>query len=127
MLTDAEPGPRSRTVPSRPIMGDARGLPLLCELVFKDEPSERRRRYMMVLFASRRLVHDPAAAARDAIDTIRAGGGLPALTVALERAGVTDMATFAAAARRAATLSKMSRTMTGPPGPSRSFRERWRS
>ena len=81
--------------------------PWLCELVFKNEPAERRRRYMMVLFASRRLGRDPAAAARDAVDTIRAAGAYPALTVALERAGVTDMATFAGAARRAATLSKI--------------------
>ena len=60
---------------------------------------------MMVLFASRRLGRDPAASARDAVDTIRAAGAYPALTTALERAGVTDMATFAGAARRAATLS----------------------
>ena len=82
-------------------------LPWLSEQVFKNEPGERRRRYLMVLFAARRLGRDPAAAARDAVDTIRAAGAYPALTAALERAGVTDMATFAAAARRAATLSKI--------------------
>ena len=81
--------------------------PWLCELVFKTEPAERRRRYMMVLFASRRLGHDPAAAARDVVDTIRAAGAYPALTATLERAGISDMATFAGAARRAAVLSKI--------------------
>ena len=79
--------------------------PWLCELVFKGEPSEWRRRYMMVLFASRRLGRGAAVVARDAVDTIRAVANYPALTTALERAGVTDIATFASAARRAAALS----------------------
>ena len=59
----------------------------------------------MVLFASRRLGTITQAAARDAIDAVRAAGAYPALTTALERAGVTSLAAFAAAARRATALA----------------------
>ena len=79
--------------------------PWLCEHVFSKYPAERRRRYMMVLFASRWLRRDPTAADRDVIDTIRAAGAYPVLIAALERAGVTDLAACASAARRAAALS----------------------
>jgi hypothetical protein len=79
----------------------------LCEQVFEDEPAERRRRYMMVLFASRRLPRDPAAETRDAIEAVRAAGEFPALVGGLERAGINDLATFAIAARRAASLSQI--------------------
>jgi hypothetical protein len=79
----------------------------LCEQVFKDDPGERRRRYTMVLFASRRLARDPAADARDAVDAVRAAGEYPALARVLERAGVEDLATFASAVRRAASLSRI--------------------
>jgi len=48
-----------------------------------------RRRYTMVLFASRRLARDPAADARDAVEAVRAAGEYPALAAVLERAGST--------------------------------------
>jgi hypothetical protein len=104
---DSRAGPPLDASRATPEWATPADFPWLCELVFRSDPADRRRRYMMVLFASRRLGHDPAAAARDAVDTIRAAGAFPALTVALERAGVTDMATFAAAARRAASLSSI--------------------
>jgi hypothetical protein len=79
--------------------------PWLCEQVFKGPPNEHRRRYMMVLFASRRLGRITRDTLRDDIDAVRAAGAYPALTTALERARVTDIATFASAARRATDLS----------------------
>jgi hypothetical protein len=80
--------------------------PWLCERVFAgDAPDDHRRRYVMVLFASRRLGLMPTGSAQDAIDAIRAAGAYPALTMALERAGVTSLAVIAAAARRATTLA----------------------
>jgi hypothetical protein len=82
--------------------------PWLCERIFEgEEPEIRERRYMMALFASRRLGQLTAATAADAVDAIRAVGAFPALTAAIERAGVTDLAAFAAAARRAAALAKI--------------------
>lgn len=78
----------------------------LCEQVFQHDPAERRRRYMMVLFASRRLARDPAADSLDAVRAVRAAGEYPALVGALERAGVDALATFAGAARRADSLSR---------------------
>ena len=80
----------------------------LCESVFDQNPVERRRRYMMVLFASRRLARDPAADPRDAVRAVRSAGEYPALVRVLERAGVTALATFASAARRADSLSRTS-------------------
>jgi hypothetical protein len=76
----------------------------LCEQVFKTE-AEQRRRFTMVLFASRHLREFTPAIAADAIDAVRGAATYPALTTALERARVTDLATFAAAARTAAMLS----------------------
>ena len=79
--------------------------PWLCEQVFKGDQNAQRRRYTMVLFASRRLGQITPATARDGVDAVRAAGAYPALTAALERARVVDLATFANAARRATELS----------------------
>ena len=79
--------------------------PWLCEQVFAVDTRDQYRRYTMVLFASRYLEHVAPGLALDVIEAIRAAANYPALTGALERVGVTDVSTFAAAARRAATLS----------------------
>jgi hypothetical protein len=92
----------TRVAPARETPAD---FPWLCERVFEGGPAERHNRYLMVLFASRRLGRTTPDDARDAIDSIRAVASYPALTTALERAGVADMATFASAARRATALS----------------------
>ena len=77
----------------------------LCEQVFKGELSEQRRRYMMVLFAARRVDQVTRETARDAVDTVRAVGTYPVLVAALERARVTDLAVYAGAVRKATELS----------------------
>jgi hypothetical protein len=79
----------------------------LCGQVFKGEQVAQRRRYMMVLFASRRLGRLTAETARDGVEAVRAAGAYPALIAALERAGVVDLTAFASAARRATGLSKI--------------------
>jgi hypothetical protein len=83
---------------------DEADFPWLCEQVFRTVVDQRRR-YMMVVFASRRLREVTPATAADAIDAIRGAGTYPALTAALERAHVADVAVFAGAARRAAAIS----------------------
>ena len=77
----------------------------LCDRVFKPDPGEQRRRYMMVLFASRRIGRVTRETSRDAVDAVRAVGIYPVLVSALERARVTDLAVFASAARRAREIS----------------------
>ena len=77
----------------------------LCEQIFKGSENDQRRRYSMVLFASRRLGRMTPETAQDAIDAIRAAGAYPVLTAALERAQVADLKAIASAARRAAALS----------------------
>jgi hypothetical protein len=79
----------------------------LCEQVFKGDQIAQRRRYMMVLFASRRLGQITPGTARDGVDAVRAAGAYPALIATLERAGVVDLAAYASAARRATELSKI--------------------
>jgi hypothetical protein len=79
--------------------------PWLCEQVFKGDSVEQRRHFMMVLFASRYAAGVTRETAHDAVDAIRAVGAYPVLTATLERAGVSDLAVFAAAARRAAVLT----------------------
>ena len=83
---------------------DEADFPWLCEQVFKTV-ADQRRRYVMVVFASRRLREVTPATAADAIDAIRGAGSYPALTAALERARVADVAAFAGAVRRAAAIS----------------------
>ncbi len=77
----------------------------LCEQVFKGDQIEQRRRYQVVLFASRNFTEITPATASDALEVIRAAGAYPALAATLERAGLTNLPAFAAAARRAAQLS----------------------
>jgi hypothetical protein len=92
----------------RALAGDEpAGFSWLCEQVFKGEQVAQRRRYMMVLFASRRLEQITQGTARDSMDAVRAAGTYPALIAALERARVVNLAAFASAARRATELSKI--------------------
>jgi hypothetical protein len=79
----------------------------LCERVFEGEARRHSDRYHQVLFASRVLRNLNAAQARAAVETVRAADRYPALVAALERAGVVDVTVIAAAARRAAQLSKI--------------------
>jgi hypothetical protein len=76
----------------------------LCEQIFRTE-LDQRRRYVLAVFASRHLREVTLATVADAIDAIRGAGSYPALTAALERARVADVAAFASAARRAGTIS----------------------
>jgi hypothetical protein len=76
----------------------------ICEQVFRLDP-EQRRRYAMVLFASRQVGEITAATVKDSIEAIRAVAMYPALAASLERAGVRDIAALAAAARRASALA----------------------
>jgi hypothetical protein len=78
----------------------------LCEQVFKaTAAAEQRRRYHIVLFASRVVGRVTPDNARDAVDAVRAARNYPALVAVLERAKLVDLAAFASAARRAARLS----------------------
>ncbi len=79
--------------------------PWLCEQVFRGELPEHRRHFMMVMFASRHAAEITKESAKDAAEAIRAVRAYPALVATLERAGVADLAVFAAAARRAAALT----------------------
>jgi hypothetical protein len=77
----------------------------LCDQVFKGIEIDYRRRYVMVLFASRRIGRLTPENVRDAIDAVRAASVFPALSAALERARVGDLRAYASAARRAAEIS----------------------
>ena len=77
----------------------------LCEQVFGGDPADQRRRYTMVLFASRQPASALAHSRRDAIAAIRGAGFYPALSGALERIGVADIGTVAAAVRQAERIS----------------------
>ena len=78
----------------------------LAEQVFQGDQAERRRRYDMVLFASR-LFARGSTLSRDAVEAVHAAGTYPALIATLERAGLRDVPAYAAAARRAAALSSI--------------------
>jgi hypothetical protein len=96
----------ARQDPPAPIRWDeSPDFPWLCEQIFKGDASEHRRRFMMVLFASRYAAAITKETARDAVEAIRAAAAYPVLSATLERAGVADLAVFAAAARRAAALT----------------------
>jgi hypothetical protein len=77
----------------------------LCEQVFTADRLGDRLRGYAVLFASRTLPPLTPANAADAIEATRAVIDFPALVGALERAGLTDIAAFANASRRAKRLS----------------------
>ncbi|MDQ3214071.1 MAG: hypothetical protein M3Q85_15440, partial [Acidobacteriota bacterium] len=99
--------------PGQPPEGDPRALvdggPVdpawLCARIFMADPLDRRRHYDLVLFASRTVRRVVPENAHDAVITLRAARAYPALTGTLERARIMDLATFAAAARRAALLA----------------------
>ena len=73
----------------------------LCDQVFTGDKVTDRRRYQLVMFASRL----GTAATPDAIEAVRAAQSHPALIAALERAGLVDVAAYAHAARRAIAIS----------------------
>jgi hypothetical protein len=73
----------------------------LCEQVFSGDRLADRRRYQLVMVASR-VVKAPSS---DAIETMRAAMSHPALIAALERGGLEDVAAYAHAARRAVALT----------------------
>jgi hypothetical protein len=92
--------------------GQPADLTWLAEQIFEGDQSERRRRYEMVLFASRmwKAAGGRSAApdlSRPAVEAVRAAGAYPALVATLERAGLTDLAVYAKAADRAARLSSI--------------------
>ena len=73
----------------------------LCDQVFTGDKLTGRRRYQLVMFASRIVT----AATPDAIEAVRAAQSHPALMTTLERAGLVDVAAYARAARRAIAVS----------------------
>jgi hypothetical protein len=79
----------------------------LCEQIFDGTAVSPESRYHLVLFASRLVPRLTPGTARDALDAVRAALAFPTLSSALERAGVTDVAVFAAAGRRAAEISRI--------------------
>ena len=77
----------------------------LCEQIFTGGQAVVRSPYQQVLFASRRIDRITPDNVRDAVVATRAVVRYPALSGALERARVTAIPLFAAAARRAAAIS----------------------
>jgi hypothetical protein len=92
--------------------GDAVDIGWLCEQIFREDIAEQRRRYNLVLFASRSVRRVTPETARDAVVAVRAAGSYPALVLALERAKLDDIAAFANAARRASRISTIGDTTT---------------
>jgi hypothetical protein len=90
--------------------GDPVDLAWLSEQIFKGPSVVHRRRYQAVMFASRSVARVTPDDAGDAFEAVRAVGGYPALVGVLERAGVTEVAVFARAARHAAQLSAIDET-----------------
>ena len=76
----------------------------LCEQVFTGDKTEDRRRYQLVLFASRLELPTTPDTATDAVEVIRAAHTHPALIATLERAKLADVRAFASAVRRAARI-----------------------
>jgi hypothetical protein len=79
----------------------------LANRVFQGEPERQRRRYLAVLFASRRVGPLTAETALDAITAARAVIHQPSLAAALDRSGSPELQTVAAAARAGAALSSV--------------------
>jgi hypothetical protein len=77
----------------------------LCDQVFMGGQAVVRGPYQQVLFASRRIERITSDSVRDAVLATRAVVQYPALSSALDRAHITSVAIFAAAARRAAALA----------------------
>jgi hypothetical protein len=76
----------------------------LCEQIFAGGQAVIRAPYQQVLFASRRVGSLTPDIARDAVVATRAAAQYPTLIAALERARITAIPVYAAAARRAAAL-----------------------
>lgn len=104
---DVQANPGRERAPTLPGGDGPADFPWLCEQVFSGDSGAQRSRYMMVLFASRRLGGITSETARDGVDAARAAGAYPALIAGLERAGIADIGTFARAARRAAALARI--------------------
>ena len=79
----------------------------LCDRVFAGATIEQRQRFNLVLFASRNVPLEADQHDDSAVEAVRAAGEYPALVGTLERAGLADVPTFAAAARRAEALRKI--------------------
>jgi hypothetical protein len=79
----------------------------LCEQIFTGGQAVIRTPYQQVLFASRRIASLTPDLARDAVAATRAAAQYPALIAALERARITALPVYAAAARRAAALASI--------------------
>ena len=79
----------------------------LCEQIFTGGQAVVRGPYQQVLFASRRIDRLTPDTVRDAVVATRAVAEYPALSGALERARLTSIPVFAAAARRASALSSI--------------------
>jgi hypothetical protein len=101
---------RSDAGPSGAAEGPPADFAWICEQVFDGDASNEQRRYQRVLFASRVVRRIGPATMQDAVDAVRGAAAFPALSATLERAGVADVATFAAAARRAVRLSEIGDT-----------------
>jgi hypothetical protein len=95
----------SKTRPDESASSDSVDFAWLCEEVFRGDQTEQRRRYYAVLFASRSIDRITPDNSADALDVVKAVGSYPALIAAFERAKVSDLASMAKAARRAAALS----------------------
>ena len=77
----------------------------LCEQVFAADRGEQRRRYDVVMFASRTIPRVTPENAQDAIDAVRGAFAYPALVRTLERVQLRSLAAYGAAVRRATALS----------------------
>ncbi len=87
--------------------GEPAGVAWLCDQVFKGGPLASRLKYGQVLFASRILGPITPDNARRSVEAVRAAAEYPSLVTALERAGLRDVETFAAASRRAAAIAAL--------------------
>jgi hypothetical protein len=77
----------------------------LCEQIFASRAGAPQARYRQVLFASRLEARGALGPGPHAIEAVRAVRTVPALVLSLERAGLADVAAFAAAARRAERIA----------------------
>jgi hypothetical protein len=105
VFAEADDGHASEDDPRALIEGDAVDFGWLCEQIFASKPGESRRRYEIVMFASRFVTSLTPDTARDGVEAVRAAERYPTLVAALERAKVRDVTVFARAARRAARIS----------------------
>lgn len=78
----------------------------LSEQIFQASTGPEER-YHLVLFASRVLRDVTPETAGEALDALRTARAYPTLSSALERAGITDAAIFAAAGRRATDIARI--------------------